>query len=109
MALFLYQIIPAFFIINKDPINFPEPEKFDPYRFIDPKDGKFMGEGKMFKFGLGKRRCAGETFAKTTLFIFLTSLVQEFEFVFADSQSKVIGDNHGDINQIKMIAINRNL
>lgn len=84
-----YQIIPGTFAINHDPTNFPDPDKFDPDRFIDPEDGRFTGEGKLFRFGVGKNRCLGEVFAQTVLFLFLTSLVREFRFELADIQCNV--------------------
>ncbi len=38
--------------------DFPNPEKFEPERFIN-EEGKFVPHPKVIPFGLGKRRCLG--------------------------------------------------
>jgi cytochrome P450 len=55
---------------------FPEPKKFVPERHL--KNGKFVPHPQVIAFGIGKRRCLGETLAKTELFLFFTGLLQKF-------------------------------
>ncbi len=47
-------------VVN-DPINFPDPEKFNPHRFLDSK-GSYKPDKKVISFGLGKRRCPGKKY-----------------------------------------------
>ena len=57
--------------VQHDPDHFPEPDKFNPDRFLDnPK--QIMNSGAFLSFGLGPRMCIGNRFAlleaKTLLF-----------------------------------------
>lgn len=56
-----------------------DPENFRPERFLD-EEGRFcLKQDKSLPFGLGRRVCAGETFARNTLFIYLVGLIQNFK------------------------------
>ncbi|NWI41802.1 CP1A5 protein, partial [Picathartes gymnocephalus] len=68
--------------VNHDEKLWEDPETFNPERFLSA-DGtrvnKEEGE-KVLAFGLGKRRCIGETIARWQLFLFLATLLQQLEF-----------------------------
>uniref|UniRef100_A0A667G7X4 Cytochrome P450 1A n=1 Tax=Lynx canadensis TaxID=61383 RepID=A0A667G7X4_LYNCA len=58
-----------------------DPSEFRPERFLTP-DGtinKALSE-KVILFGLGKRKCIGETIARLEVFLFLAILLQQVEF-----------------------------
>ena len=46
-------VMPNLFSVAMDPEVFPEPEKFDPTRFLDD-DGKVTGQNKIMPFSIGK-------------------------------------------------------
>lgn len=52
--------------------------KFRPERFI--KDGKVSIPDRHYPFGVGKRRCMGELMARANIFLFTTTLLQNFNF-----------------------------
>lgn len=55
-----------------------DPEAFKPERYI--KGGHIYLPDNYLPFGFGKRRCMGETLAKANLFLFFSSLLQNFNF-----------------------------
>ena len=50
------------------------------------EDVKFQPHPKVIPFGIGKRRCLGEVFARMVLYKFFTALVQKYEIVSGQSE-----------------------
>jgi len=63
--------------IMKNPLNFPNPDQFDPERHL--KNGKHVPHPHVIPFGYGKRRCLGETLAKMEVYRFFTGLMHHFD------------------------------
>lgn len=53
---------------------------FRPERFIDD-EGKLQFPEQFIPFSIGKRACLGEAMAKMELFLFLSSMLQRFQFL----------------------------
>lgn len=58
-----------------------DPSEFRPERFLTPSGAvnKALSE-QVVLFGLGKRKCIGETIARFEVFLFLAILLQQVEF-----------------------------
>ncbi|XP_014676763.1 PREDICTED: cytochrome P450 2D4-like [Priapulus caudatus] len=69
--------------ILNDPKHFSEPEKFRPERHLDER-GDFVQNEALIPFSIGRRVCLGETLAKVELFIFFTSILQNFDIRLPD-------------------------
>uniref|UniRef100_A0A8C5K312 Cytochrome P450 1A n=1 Tax=Jaculus jaculus TaxID=51337 RepID=A0A8C5K312_JACJA len=67
--------------INHDQELWGDPCKFRPERFLTPTGSldKALSE-KVIIFGLGKRKCIGETIGRLEVFLFLAILLQQVEF-----------------------------
>ncbi|KAH7905152.1 cytochrome P450 [Hygrophoropsis aurantiaca] len=63
--------------IARDPVAFPDPEKFDPQRWLD-NDGNLQTDMRFFTFGFGRRVCPGQHVANRSLFINLALILWSF-------------------------------
>ncbi|XP_078697832.1 cytochrome P450 2D9-like [Branchiostoma floridae x Branchiostoma belcheri] len=63
-----------------DPAYWPDPDRFDPGRFLDA-EGNVINKPESFMPFLGGRRvCLGEQLARMELFLFFSTLLQSFTF-----------------------------
>nr|XP_022325513.1 cytochrome P450 2B19-like isoform X2 [Crassostrea virginica] len=74
-------LIPNISSILFDSTIFENPYSFSPERFLD-ENGQLNGKEKyVLSFSVGRRMCLGEALARMELFLFMTSLIQQFEFL----------------------------
>ncbi|XP_044587036.1 methyl farnesoate epoxidase-like isoform X1 [Cotesia glomerata] len=62
---------------NFDESCWENAEEFYPQRFLN-KSGQFCRKIEFFPFGLGRRRCLGESLAKSSIFLFFTHILHNF-------------------------------
>jgi cytochrome P450 family 138 len=69
-----YSVLVSIFDLHENPDVFPDPQRFDPYRFLDTKPPTFA----WLPFGGGTRRCIGAAFANTEIDVVLRTILAHF-------------------------------
>lgn len=62
---------------SRDANYFDRPDEFNPYRFMDEKRLNIVRSPCFLAFSAGDRKCPGETYAKSVLFLVLGTLLQK--------------------------------
>ncbi|KAG9310417.1 cytochrome P450 [Chiua virens] len=73
-------VIGCHWAISRDPAAFPDPDKFDPQRWID-KNGKLRDDMTSYPYGFGRRVCPGIHLANRSLQMNLSLLLWSFRIV----------------------------
>nr|XP_037278133.1 cytochrome P450 2J1-like [Rhipicephalus microplus] len=89
--------------LHHDPAIWKDPNKFDPTRFLK-SDGSLSQEElqRVIPFSVGRRMCPGEIFASAEIYIYLTSILQNYRIV------PISGSNvHADCKYSEIMKLDR--
>ncbi|WP_067653294.1 cytochrome P450 [Nocardia harenae] len=67
-------------ISNRLPEDFPNPDSFDPGRYLDPNQEDLVNRWTWIPFGAGRHRCVGAAFALMQLKAIFSVLLRDWEF-----------------------------
>ncbi len=67
------------YILHRDETIFPDPEKFDPTRWIGPPDVLYARDHSLVSFSRGSRMCIGQNLAMCEMYVTLGMLFRRFE------------------------------
>lgn len=70
-------------VSNRIPEDFPEPDRFDPGRYLDPRQEDLLNRWTWIPFGAGKHRCVGSAFAMMQLKAIFSVVLRDWEFELA--------------------------
>ncbi|XP_019628033.1 PREDICTED: cytochrome P450 2U1-like [Branchiostoma belcheri] len=74
------QVLLNLYSLHTDPAYWPDPDRFDPGRFLDAEGNVINKPESFMPFGGGRRVCLGEQLARMELFLFFSTLLQSFTF-----------------------------
>ena len=79
----------------KDPKYWEDPLSFRPERLLEKTDAgwKVVKRERFVPYGIGRRICMGESLARDTLFIFVTTLLKSLKFENPDNHPSPDPDN----------------
>jgi sterol 14-demethylase len=84
-------------VSNRIAEDFPNPQAFDPGRYIDPRQEDLQNRWTWIPFGAGKHRCVGNAFAMMQIKAIFSVLLRDFEFelvqpseTYRDDYSKMV-------------------
>ncbi|MEP9364048.1 cytochrome P450 [Nocardioides sp. CN2-186] len=84
-------------VSNRIAEDFPEPELFDPSRYLDPRQEDLQNRWTWIPFGAGKHRCVGNAFAMMQMKAIFSVILRDYEFemvqpaeTYRDDTSKMV-------------------
>ncbi|ANZ26503.1 cytochrome P450 [Rhodococcus sp. WB1] len=87
-------------ISNRIPEDFPEPEAFDPGRYLDPRQEDIVNRWTWIPFGAGRHRCVGAAFALMQLKAIFSVLLRDYEFEMAQPADTYRNDHSKMVVQL---------
>lgn len=86
------QFVLCHYVVSRDPSVFPEPNSFQPHRWLRKKEADNSGILHPFgsvPFGYGVRSCLGRRIAELEMQLMLSRLIQKYEIVLAPGMGEV--------------------
>ncbi|XP_064596440.1 cytochrome P450 2U1-like [Liolophura sinensis] len=78
------KVMANIWLIHHDDKIWDDPWEFKPQRFLNEEGNLLSADHpnrkNLLPFGIGRRSCVGEAFAKSRMFLFITTLLQRFHF-----------------------------
>ncbi|WP_433629482.1 cytochrome P450 [Nocardia sp. CA-120079] len=88
-------------ISNRIPEDFPNPDLFDPNRYIDPNQADIVNRWTWIPFGAGRHRCVGAAFALMQLKAIFSILLRDWEFEMAQPSDSYRNDHSKMVVQLQ--------
>ncbi|WP_431970248.1 cytochrome P450 [Nocardia sp. bgisy134] len=88
-------------ISNRLPEDFPDPDAFDPGRYLDPNQEDIVNRWTWIPFGAGRHRCVGAAFALMQLKAIFSILLRDWEFEMAQPSESYRNDHSKMVVQLE--------
>lgn len=86
------QFVLCHYVVSRDPSVFPEPDSFQPHRWLRKREDDNSGIQHPFgsvPFGYGVRSCLGRRIAELEMQLLLSRLIQKYEVVLSPGMGEV--------------------
>jgi sterol 14-demethylase len=91
-------------VSNRIAEDFPDPERFDPGRYVDPRQEDLTNRWTWIPFGAGKHRCVGNAFAMMQLKAIFSVILRDYEFEMAQPADSYRDDTSKMVIQLQQPA-----
>jgi sterol 14-demethylase len=88
-------------VSNRLAQHFPDPDSFDPQRYLEPRSEDTNNPWTWIPFGGGKHRCVGAAFAQMQLKAIFSVLLRRFEFELAQPSNSYRNDTSKMVIQLQ--------
>jgi sterol 14-demethylase len=91
-------------VSNRIAEDFPDPDAFDPGRYLDPRQEDLANRWTWIPFGAGRHRCVGAAFAQMQIKAIFSVLLREYEFEMAQPANSYRNDHSKMVVQLERPA-----
>lgn len=88
-------------VSNRIAADFPDPDRFDPGRYIDPRQEDLQNRWTWIPFGAGKHRCVGNAFAMMQLKAIFSVILRDYTFEMAQPAESYRDDTSKMVIQLE--------
>ncbi|XP_049790325.1 cytochrome P450 4g1-like [Schistocerca nitens] len=79
----------AYYLMHRHPDLFPEPDKFDPGRFLEGGSAESRKAYSYVPFGIGSRKCVGERYAVLQMKVVLATVLRRYHILPGTSREEL--------------------
>ncbi len=88
-------------VSNRIPEDFPDPDSFDPSRYLEPREEDRANPWTWIPFGAGRHRCVGAAFAMMQLKAIFSVLLRRWDFELAQPPDRYRNDHSKMVVQLE--------
>ncbi|MCW2781513.1 MAG: cytochrome [Marmoricola sp.] len=88
-------------VSNRIAEDFPQPDLFDPGRYVEPRQEDMLNRWTWIPFGAGRHRCVGSAFAMMQLKAIFSVILRDYEFELAQPSDTYRDDTSKMVIQLE--------
>lgn len=88
-------------VSNRIAEDFPDADRYDPSRYLDPRSEDLANPWTWIPFGAGRHRCVGAAFAMMQLKVILSVLLKDWDFELGQDPDSYVNDHSKMVVQMQ--------